>query len=74
MERERIPRLDFTDFLDSEYQRFYKECNFTDRQLDIIKLKRKGLFNYQIADELGISDSTLKIDLNKIKRKILKVI
>lgn len=74
MEREPKLKVDFTDFLESEYQMFYRECNFTDRQLEIIKYKRKGLFNYQIADELGISDSTLKIELKKIKKKILKVI
>lgn len=73
MER-KMPRVDFTDFLESEYQKFYNECNFTDRQMEILQLRRKGKSIIEISLSLNMSEATVSREIKKIKRKILKII
>lgn len=73
MER-KMPRVDFTDFLESEYQKFYNECNFTDRQMQILQLRRKGKSIIEISLSLNMSEATVSREIKKIKRKILKII
>jgi DNA-binding NarL/FixJ family response regulator len=46
------------------------EPRFSTRELEIIKLLRKGLQNKNIAFELGISESTVKAHLAHIMRKL----
>lgn len=62
------------DFNKNEYDFFLNNCCFTDRQIDIINLKRKGKSIVQISLELFISESTVKRELSKIRYKILKLI
>lgn len=69
-----MPRVDFTDFLESEYQKFYNECNFTDRQMEILQLRRKGKSIIEISLSLNMSEATVSREIKKIKRKILKII
>lgn len=73
MER-KMPRMDFTDFLESEYQKFYNECNFTDRQMEILMLRRKGKSIIEISLNLNMSEATVSREIKKIKKKILKII
>lgn len=73
MER-KMPRVDFTDFLESEYQKFYNECNFTDRQMEILQLRRKGKSIIEISLSLNMSEATVSREIKKIKRKIFKII
>lgn len=73
MERN-MPRMDFTDFLESEYQKFYNECNFTDRQMEILMLRRKGKSIIEISLSLNMSEATVSREIKKIKKKILKII
>lgn len=73
MER-KMPRMDFTDFLESEYQKFYNECNFTDRQMEILMLRRKGKSIIEISLSLNMSEATVSREIKKIKKKILKII
>lgn len=69
-----MDRIDFTDFLNSEYEMFYRECNFTDRQHDILELRRKGKSIIEISIKIHISEATVNREIKKIKKKILKVI
>ncbi len=71
---ERIPKVDFTDFLESEYEMFYNNCNFTDRQVEILNLRRKGKSIIEISLTANISEATVNRELKKIKKKILRVI
>lgn len=71
---ERIPKVDFTDFLESEYEMFYNNCNFTDRQVEILNLRRKGKSIIEISLTTNISEATVNRELKKIKKKILRVI
>ena len=56
----------------SPYQRdlFRKECNFTERERAIFELKVSERLDYQIAQELNISESTVATDLRRIRSKI----
>lgn len=71
---EKLPRVDFTDFLESEYQMFYNNCNFTDRQLEILNLRRKGKSIIEISMSLNMGEATVYRELKRIKKKILRVI
>lgn len=71
---ERIPKVDFTDFLESEYEMFYNNCNFTDRQIEILNLRRKGKSIIEISLTVNVSEATVNRELKKIKKKILRVI
>lgn len=71
---EKLPRVDFTDFLESEYEIFYNNCNFTDRQLEILNLRRKGKSIIEISMSLNMGEATVSRELKKIKKKILRVI
>ena len=71
---EKLPRVDFTDFLESEYEMFYNNCNFTDRQLEILNLRRKGKSIIEISMALNMGEATVSRELKKIKKKILRVI
>lgn len=71
---ERLPRVDFTDFLEAEYEMFYNNCNFTERQLEILNLRRKGKSIIEISMTLNMGEATVSRELKKIKKKILRVI
>ena len=51
----------------------FRKCKFTDREIDIIKLIKKGITTTQISDSLFISESTInshkKNIFNKLKVK-----
>lgn len=66
--------MDFTDFLESEYEMFYNNCNFTERQLEILNLRRKGKSIVEISMTINVGESTVSRELKKIKKKILRVI
>ena len=60
----------------SPYQKdlFREECNFDDRERQIFELKVQRYLDFQIANELHISESTVAADLRKIRSKIFDVL
>ena len=58
------------DFSDDEYQKF--EEKLTDRECEVLKLKRRGWTDYDIAEELYLSRRTIQRTLRKIEYKIIK--
>lgn len=60
------------DFTPAEWRDLFENCDFTDRQKEIIALKRRGMFNVDIAEELYISRSTIDREIKKIRKKILQ--
>lgn len=75
LEKENLKNLDFNK---SEYDYFIENCGFTDRQIEILNLRRRGLSIIQISmyegKHLPTSTSTVDREIQKIKKKILKVI
>lgn len=69
--QEELKRLDFNK---SEYEYFLEQCNFTDRQKEILDLRRKGLSIVSISMRLYLSERTISREIKRIKRKILKVV
>lgn len=62
-------KLDFTKF---EWEEFIQNCEFTDDELEVIPLIRRGWALVDIAYELCISESTLKRRKRKIEYKIIR--
>lgn len=62
------------DFNKAEYDYFIENCNFTDRQKEILDLRRKGSSIISISLKLYLSERTINREIKKIKNKILKVI
>lgn len=50
-------------------ERYCRVYDMTDRQATVYFLHRKGLKNYRIARNLGITNGTVRNHLNKAKRK-----
>ena len=60
------------DFPRSEYEHYISECGFTDEDLQVLNLRRRGWYLVDIAAELNVSVRTVKRRsasiTNKIKR------
>ena len=62
------------DFDKTEWQKLIDNCEFTDDELEVIPLIRRGWALVDIAAELCISHSTLKRRKRKIENKIIRFI
>lgn len=66
------------DFNKAEYEYFLENCNFTDRQKEILDLRRRGMSIIEISmyegEYLPTSPSTVDREIRKIKNKILKLL
>lgn len=71
LKREELKKLDFNK---AEYDYFMENCNFTDRQKEILDLRRKGLSIVSISFRTYLSERTVNREIRKIKNKILKII
>ena len=71
LKSEELKRLDFNK---AEYNFFLENCNFTDRQKQILDLRRKGLSIVSISMRLYLSERTINREIKRIKNKIIKVI
>jgi len=45
-------------------------CPLSPRELEVLELLQRGLMVKEIADELGISDETVRTHKDNIKRKL----
>ena len=71
LSQEELKKLDFNK---SEYEYFIENCNFTDREKEILDLRRKGKSIIEITFITNLSEATVYRELKRIKRKIYKVI
>ena len=68
------------DFSPSEWDYLYKNCSFTDKEIAVISLKRRGWRLIDIGQEMKniigyeVSERTISRWVNKINNKILKAI
>lgn len=62
------------DFSYEEYQNFIEKCPFSDEELQIFELRRRGKSRIQISMMLNLSESTIARRIHSIEMKILKEI
>ena len=62
------------DFVESELERFRKECNFSADELEYFNLRAKHYTNLQIAIEMNVSEGKVNKLAKSVKTKILKVL
>ncbi|MCI9085780.1 MAG: hypothetical protein HFE51_05080 [Clostridia bacterium] len=62
------------DFSYNEYQRFLERCPFTDEEIEILNLKRRGKSNVYVSIKLHMSERTVCRRLKSIKKKISREI
>lgn len=60
------------DFSSEEYKHFIEVCPFTDDELKIIDMRRKGKSNVYICQQLCIAERTLTKYIKSIPTKIAK--
>jgi DNA-binding NarL/FixJ family response regulator len=71
LEQQNLKKLDFNK---SEYEYFIENCNFTDRQKEILDLRRKGKSIIEISFITNYSERTINREIKTIKHKIYKII
>lgn len=71
LQKEELKRLDFNK---KEYEYFIENCNFTDRQKEILDLRRKGKSIVEISLKIPVSTRTVDREIRKIKNKIIRLI
>ncbi len=62
------------DFTKTEFDYFIERCGFTDEELKVLELKRRGLTNITIAADMYVCERTVLRRVKSIKKKIIKVI
>ena len=60
------------NFYADEWDDFEQNCGFTDDELEIVKLLRRGWYIADIAAELNVCDRTINRRIKKIKNKIMR--
>ena len=60
------------NFYADEWQDFIDNCGFTDDELNIVHLLRRGWYIVDIAAELDISTATVTRRKKRIKQKIMR--
>lgn len=63
-----------SEFTEPECEWFRRVCNFTPEEEAVFNLRVKDHSRVEIADELGMSVSTVDRRIRRIKRKIHKVL
>lgn len=59
-------------FLESEWREFIENCAFTDDELEIIPYLKRGVYLYAIAQQLNVSEKTIKRRKKRIEYKMIK--
>ena len=62
------------DFSSTEYTKFLTICPFTDEEIKILEMRRRGKSVVEIGLELTMSDRTVSRRIKSISRKIAKEI
>ena len=60
------------NFYADEWEDFEQNCGFTDDELEIVRLLRRGWYIVDIAAELNISERTVNRRKKNIKNKIMR--
>jgi DNA-binding NarL/FixJ family response regulator len=60
------------DFSNAEYQKYLSNCPFTDEEIKIFEMKRKGKSEVEISLALNLSERTVARRMDCISYKIQK--
>jgi len=62
------------DFNKTEYEYFIDQCPFTDEELKVFEMRRRGKSVCSMSYELNISERTVKRRVASVYRKIMKLL
>ena len=66
--------MSYFEFTKTEYEYIVKECMLDDEYAKLLEYKIKGYSRIKIAMELNVSEYTVDKMLQKLKKKIMKII
>jgi DNA-binding NarL/FixJ family response regulator len=66
--------MNFFEFTKSDYDYIVKECMLDEEYSKLLEYKIKGYSIIKIAQLLGVSEATVSVMVNKLKKKIRKII
>lgn len=62
------------DLTEDEYRRIIKQAMLNEELTKILEMKIKGEYNSKIAQELHMSERTLSRRIEKLKKKVKRVL
>lgn len=62
------------DLTKEEYQRIIEQAMLNEELTKILEMKIKGEYNAKIAQEMNMSERTLSRRIEKLKKKIMRVL
>jgi DNA-binding NarL/FixJ family response regulator len=62
------------DFSHAEYEHFLEVCPFTDEEIKILEMRRRGKSDIEICFATNLSERTVSRRINSIVKKISKEI
>lgn len=66
--------MKFFEFTKSDYDYIVKECMLDEEYSKLLEYKIKGYSIVKMAQLLGVSEPTISVMVNKLKKKIRKII
>ena len=66
--------MNFFEFTKSDYERICDECMLDDDYKKLLEYKIKGYSIVKMADMIGCSEATISKMINKLKKKIRRII
>ena len=66
--------MKYFEFTKTDYEYIVKEAMLDEEYSKLLEYKIKGYSIIQISMKLGMSESTINRKLNKLKKKIMKII
>lgn len=66
--------MKFFDFTKKDYDYIIEECMLDEEYKKLLEMKIKGYSIVKIADELNCSEARVNVMINKLKKKIRKII
>jgi len=62
------------DFTKLEYDHFLEQCPFTDEEIEIFKLRRRGKSVCKMSMDMNLSERTIKRRIKSINNKLIRVL
>lgn len=66
--------MNFFLFTKKDYEYLKEECMLDEEYSKLLEMKIKGYTRTQMALELGVSEPTLDVMIQKLKKKIMKIL
>ena len=66
--------MSFFEFTKTDYDYIVEECMLDEEYKKLLEYKIKGYSIVKMAQLLGVSEATVSVMINKLKKKIRKII